>query len=102
MRSSIISVLAVVAAVLAGCANLFLKQDHVRRLYADAPESKEFWDVPGRGHVEAFGRQGELFRPRLLAFLDEALGRGALSASAGGRGARRGPGRLAPTGPPRP
>ncbi len=44
-----------------------------RRLYADAPQPKEFWDVPGKGHVEAFGRQGEIFRPRLLKFLDAAL-----------------------------
>lgn len=46
-----------------------------RRLYDDAPQPKEFWDVPGRGHVEAFGRRGRDFRPRLLKFLDAALAR---------------------------
>ena len=44
-----------------------------RRLYALAPEPKEFWEVPGEGHTEAFGRLGAEFRPRLLKFLDEAL-----------------------------
>ncbi|MFI5347226.1 MAG: alpha/beta hydrolase [Elusimicrobiota bacterium] len=44
-----------------------------RRLYEAAPEPKEFWNVPGAGHIEAFGVQGAEFRPRLLRFLDEAL-----------------------------
>ena len=44
-----------------------------RRLYERAPEPKEFWDVPGSGHTEAFGLQGAEFRPRLLKFLDAAL-----------------------------
>ena len=44
-----------------------------RRLYSLAPEPKEFWDVPGAGHTEAFGLQGALFRPRLLKFLDDAV-----------------------------
>ncbi len=44
-----------------------------RRLFALAPEPKEFWDVPGAGHTQAFGRQGAEFRPRLLKFLDDAL-----------------------------
>jgi hypothetical protein len=46
-----------------------------RRLYELAPEPKEFWDVPGSGHTEAFGVQGAQFRPRLLKFLDDALAR---------------------------
>ncbi|HXS99945.1 MAG TPA: alpha/beta fold hydrolase [Elusimicrobiota bacterium] len=44
-----------------------------RRLYERAPGPKEFWDVPGTGHTEAFGLQGAEFRPRLLKFLDAAL-----------------------------
>lgn len=44
-----------------------------RRLYDRAPGPKEFWDVPGTGHTEAFGIQGAEFRPRLLLFLDAAL-----------------------------
>jgi fermentation-respiration switch protein FrsA (DUF1100 family) len=44
-----------------------------RRLFARAAGPKAFWDVPGAGHTEAFGRRGAEFRPRLLAFLDEAL-----------------------------
>jgi hypothetical protein len=46
-----------------------------RRLYELAPEPKEFWDVPGAGHTEAFGARGAEFRPRLLRFLDEAAER---------------------------
>ena len=42
------------------------------RLYALAPGPKEFWDVPGTGHTEAFGRLGAEFRPRLLGFLENA------------------------------
>ncbi len=44
-----------------------------RRLYALAPEPKEFWDVPGGAHTAAFGALGAEFRPRLLKFLDAAL-----------------------------
>jgi len=44
-----------------------------RRLYGLAPGPKEFWDVPGNGHTEAFGIQGAEFRPRLLKWLDVAL-----------------------------
>lgn len=44
-----------------------------RRLYDLAPGPKQFWDVPGDGHTEAFGARGAEFRPRLLTFLDEAL-----------------------------
>jgi fermentation-respiration switch protein FrsA (DUF1100 family) len=47
--------------------------DEGRRLYARAPEPKQFWDVPGTGHTEAFSRQGAEFRPRLLKFLDDAV-----------------------------
>jgi fermentation-respiration switch protein FrsA (DUF1100 family) len=46
-----------------------------RRLYDLAPGPKEFWDVPGKGHTEAFGLQESEFRPRLMAFLDAALAR---------------------------
>jgi fermentation-respiration switch protein FrsA (DUF1100 family) len=51
-----------------------------RRLYERAPGPKEFWDVPGTGHAEAFGLQGAEFRPRLLKFLDAVLAGGSPSA----------------------
>jgi fermentation-respiration switch protein FrsA (DUF1100 family) len=44
-----------------------------RRLYEAAPEPKQFWNVPGTGHTQAFGDQGVDFRPRLLRFLDESV-----------------------------
>jgi fermentation-respiration switch protein FrsA (DUF1100 family) len=46
-----------------------------RRLYALAPEPKEFWDVPGTLHTQALGAEGAQFRPRLMKFLDDALAR---------------------------
>ncbi|NNN04393.1 MAG: alpha/beta fold hydrolase [Elusimicrobia bacterium] len=45
-----------------------------RRLYARAPGPKEFWDVPGAGHLLALGRDGGEFRPKLARWLDAALG----------------------------
>lgn len=45
-----------------------------RRLFEAAAEPKRFWEVPA-GHIEAFTAFGSVFRPRLLSFLDEALGR---------------------------
>ena len=44
-----------------------------RRLFELAPEPKDFWDVPGGGHTDAFGGQGAEFRPRLARFLEEAV-----------------------------
>ncbi|MFA6093487.1 MAG: alpha/beta hydrolase [Elusimicrobiota bacterium] len=46
-----------------------------RRLYDRAAGPKEFWDVPGRGHTEAFSRYRAEFRPRLLNFLNDSLKR---------------------------
>lgn len=51
-----------------------------KRLYELAPGPKEFWDIPGTGHTEAFGIQGAEFRPRLLKFLDIALSSASASA----------------------
>jgi fermentation-respiration switch protein FrsA (DUF1100 family) len=44
-----------------------------KRLYDLASGPKEFWEVPGSGHTEAFGARGAEFRPRLLRFLDASV-----------------------------
>jgi fermentation-respiration switch protein FrsA (DUF1100 family) len=44
-----------------------------RALYDAAPGPKEFWEVPGSGHLLAFGEDGAEFRPRLAAWLDAAV-----------------------------
>jgi len=44
-----------------------------RRLYEAAAEPKQFWNVSGSGHIQAFSEQGAEFRPRLLRFLGEAV-----------------------------
>jgi len=47
-----------------------------RRLYAVAPEPKEFWTVPGGRHLEAFTKYAGDYRPRLAAFLHQAFSKG--------------------------
>lgn len=54
-----------------------------RAFYDAASGPKEFWDVSGTGHTEAFGSQGAEFRPRLLKWLEAALS-GRASPSPGG------------------
>lgn len=43
-----------------------------RKLFEAAPEPKELWVVPG-GHIEAFGEHGEVYRPRLAAWLRSSI-----------------------------
>jgi fermentation-respiration switch protein FrsA (DUF1100 family) len=43
-----------------------------RALYDLAPGPKAFWEVPGDGHLLAFGDDGAEFRPRLARWLDAA------------------------------
>jgi fermentation-respiration switch protein FrsA (DUF1100 family) len=43
------------------------------RLFSRLPEPKEFWEVPGAGHLEAFGKLGAAYKPRLARFLDQAF-----------------------------
>ncbi|MBI5596890.1 MAG: alpha/beta fold hydrolase [Elusimicrobia bacterium] len=49
--------------------------EHGRILYKSAAGPKEWWEVSGDGHADAFTARGAEFRPRLAAFLDEALPR---------------------------
>jgi pimeloyl-ACP methyl ester carboxylesterase len=44
---------------------------HARRLFELAREPKELWDVPGGGHIQAFGLQR--YRDRFVAWLKQVL-----------------------------
>ena len=44
-----------------------------KRLFALLPEPKEFWSVPGAGHLEIFSGARPADKARLLDFLDRAL-----------------------------
>ena len=43
-----------------------------RALYDALAGPKEFWEVPGRGHAEAFFARGAEYRPRLARWLEAA------------------------------
>lgn len=53
-----------------------------RRLFAAAPEPKEFWPVPGAAHTNFQRFAPAAYEARLLAFLDRYLRRGAPSPAA--------------------
>lgn len=42
-------------------------------LYKAAKAPKEWWEVPGSGHAEAFTKYGVEFRPRLAGFLERCV-----------------------------
>ncbi len=46
-----------------------------RALYESAPGPKQFWVIPGRGHLLALGDDGGVYRPRLQDWLDAAVSR---------------------------
>jgi hypothetical protein len=47
-----------------------------RALYDAFPgPEKEFWSIPGAGHLEVFGAPGSPWRDRLLAYLGKRLGK---------------------------
>ncbi|OGS51921.1 MAG: hypothetical protein A3J79_07655 [Elusimicrobia bacterium RIFOXYB2_FULL_62_6] len=45
-----------------------------RKLYEAASGAKEFWTLPSGGHTDAFAGQREIYGPRFVAFLKNALG----------------------------
>lgn len=49
---------------------------HSQRLLREAKAPRLLWTLPGGQHTEAFGRFRAIAAPRLLAFLDYALGGG--------------------------
>ena len=59
--------------VMHGDADGIIPWEMGQALYAAAVEPKEFWLVPGAGHLEATERLPEEVRPRLVAFFERAL-----------------------------
>jgi len=64
--------------VIHGDADPIVPLHHGRALYAAAAEPKRLWIVPGGGHIEAFGRLGDVWRDRLVAVMEAVLATGAL------------------------
>ena len=42
-----------------------------KKLFEELPQPKILWIVPGGGHLSAFTRFGDSFKPKFLEFLDE-------------------------------
>jgi len=59
--------------IIHGTADPVVPYHHAQALYAAAREPKTLWTIPDGGHTSAFGRYGEIYRPRLVAFLDGCL-----------------------------
>jgi fermentation-respiration switch protein FrsA (DUF1100 family) len=59
--------------IIHGDADRVVPFHHGERLYAAAGPPKWFWRVEGGGHIEAFGRFGDVYRDRLVAFLEAVL-----------------------------
>lgn len=70
--------------VIHGDADRIVPLRHGRALYAAAAEPKRLWVVPGGGHIEAFGRLGDVWRDRLVALMEAVLDTGALPPEAEG------------------
>lgn len=60
--------------VIHGDTDPIVPDHHGRALYAAAGGDKELWIIEGGGHTSAFGRFREIYRPRLLDYLDRKLG----------------------------
>lgn len=72
-RDDIAKIAPVPVLIIHGTADPVVPYHHAEVLYAAAREPKTLWTIPGAGHTSAFGRYGEIYRPRLLAFLNQQL-----------------------------
>lgn len=55
--------------VVHGDADMVVPVSHGRKIYELAGVPKEYWEIPGGGHIDAFHLNGGAYRPKLLAFL---------------------------------
>lgn len=62
--------------IIHGTADEIVPPHHAEELFAAAREPKTLWLVPDAGHTQALQKYGEIYRPRLIAFFEEALRRG--------------------------
>jgi fermentation-respiration switch protein FrsA (DUF1100 family) len=60
--------------VLSGTEDQHTPIDEARRLFGAAREPKEFWAVQGAAHVDLHGFSADLYRQRILEFLDKYIG----------------------------
>ena len=72
-RDDIAKIAPVPVLIIHGTADPVVPYHHAQALYAAALEPKTLWTIPNAGHTSAFGRYGEIYRPRLVAFLDQYL-----------------------------
>jgi len=72
-RDDIAKIAPVPVLIIHGTADPIVPYHHARALYAAAREPKTLWTIPDAGHTAAFGRYGEIYRPRLVAFLNQHL-----------------------------
>src|SRR5574341_797965 len=72
-RDDIAKIAPVPVLIIHGTADPIVPYHHAETLYAAALDPKTLWTIPGAGHTSAFGRYGEIYRPRLVAFLDHCL-----------------------------
>ncbi len=72
-RDDIAKIAPVPVLIIHGTADPVVPYHHAQALYAAAREPKTLWTIPDAGHTSAFGRYGEIYRPRLVAFLNQHL-----------------------------
>ena len=60
--------------VLSGVEDQHTRIDEARRLFSAAREPKVFWAVQGAAHVDLYQFSSELYRRRMLEFLDKYIG----------------------------
>ncbi len=59
--------------LMSGGADQRVTADEARALFAAANPPKEYWEVPGAGHIDLAYSGGEAYRNRLLGFLNSTL-----------------------------
>ena len=72
-RDDIAKIAPVPVLIIHGTTDPVVPYHHAQALYAAAREPKTLWTIPDGGHTASFGRYGEIYRPRLVAFLDQRL-----------------------------
>jgi fermentation-respiration switch protein FrsA (DUF1100 family) len=72
-RDDIAKIAPVPVLIIHGTADPVVPYHHAQALYAAAREPKTLWTIPDAGHTSALGRYGEIYRPRLVAFLNQQL-----------------------------
>ena len=59
--------------IIAGSRDTCTPPGESRRLFAAAPEPKEYWEIPGAGHQDFHALAARTYETRVLAFLERSL-----------------------------